>query len=244
MAERQIVASGGSGFFLGVPSAIDRFCVELGRARAVGRPRACYLGTASGDRADAVANFHRAYGSLGCDTRDLGLFERTVADIEQLLVAQDVIFVGGGNTVSLLAVWRAHGVDRALRSAYEQGTVLAGSSAGMNCWFEASVTDSFDLARLDGVRDGLGLLAGSACPHYDGEAERRPTYHRLVAAGFPAGYAAEDGVALHFVDERLAEAVAQRPGARAFAVSLAGGDVTEDEIVPRYLVSGGRDVPV
>ena len=97
-----------------------------------------------------------------------------------------MIYVGGGNTVSLLAVWRAHGLDTILQDALAGGAVLCGVSAGMNCWFEASVTDSFGpaLAPLD---DGLGFIVGSACPHYDADEHRRPIYHRLVAAGFPAG---------------------------------------------------------
>ena len=109
------------------------------------------------------------------------------------MLAQDVIFVSGGNTANLLAIWRAHGFDEIIREAWEQGIVLAGSSAGMICWFEAGVTDSFG-PQLEGMRDGLGFLPGSACPHYDGEEQRRPVYTRLVANGFPAGMAADDAV--------------------------------------------------
>ena len=118
----------------------------------------------------------------------LTLFHREVSDIAELLLSQDVIYVGGGNTANMLAIWRLHGVDVVLREAWSRGIVLAGVSAGANCWFEACSTDSFgpDLAPLN---DGLGFLAGSFCPHYDGEVLRKPTYERWVAEGvLPAGY--------------------------------------------------------
>ena len=237
---RQIVAMGGSGFFGGVPSGLDRFVVELAsNIRSAARPKVCFVGTATGDAPEYALNFHRAYGALGCETSDLGLFARTVGDLQGFLEDKDAVYVGGGNTVSLLAVWRAHGLDTALRSAYGSGTILCGSSAGMNCWFEASVTDSFDLARLDGVRDGLGILSGSACPHYDGEAERRPTLHRLLAGGFPACVAAENDVALHYKDEVLAEVVTTRAGATAYLVRTEGGAVVEERLQSRLF----KDVP-
>ena len=110
-------------------------------------------------------------------------------DLRELALASDVILVCGGNTANMLAVWRVHGFDRILREAWEAGVVLAGWSAGMICWFEAGVTDSFG-PQLEGMRDGLGFLPGSACPHYDGEERRRPVYTELVANGFPAGHRA------------------------------------------------------
>ena len=129
--------------------------------------------------------------------RTSALFNRQVGDLRRFVLEQDVIYVGGGNTASLLAVWRAHRLDVVLREALDAGAVLCGVSAGMNCWFEASTTDSFG-SDLEPLNDGLGFVAGSACPHYDAEAQRRPLYHRLVAAGFPSGWAADDGAALHF----------------------------------------------
>src|SRR5204863_3730944 len=126
-------------------------------------------------------------------------------NLRELALGHDLILVGGGNTANMLAIWRVHGFDEVLRGAYEQGIVLSGSSAGMICWFEAGVTDSFG-PQLEGMRDGLGFLAGSACPHYDGEERRRPVYQELVAGGFPAGLAADDGVGLRFVGTELKEA--------------------------------------
>jgi dipeptidase E len=151
-------------------------------------------------------------------------------DLRRLVLEQDLIYVTGGNTANALAIWRTHGFDEALRAAWEAGVVLAGWSAGMLCWFEAAVTDSFG-PQLDGMLDGLGFLAGSACPHYDGEPERRPVYTRLVSEGFPPGYAADDCVALRFSGTELAEIVAARPGARAYRVTPDG----EEPIEPRLL---------
>ena len=121
-----------------------------------------------------------------------------------------MIWVGGGNTANMLAIWRVHGFDRILREAWEQGVVLAGGSAGMICWFEAGVTDSFG-PQLEGMRDGLGFLPGSACPHWDDEELRRPVYRRLIdEEGFPSGYAADSGVGLHFVGTELVEVLSDR----------------------------------
>jgi peptidase E len=117
----------------------------------------------------------------------------------------------------MLAIWRVHGFDVLLREAWEQGTVLTGVSAGMICWFEAGVTDSFG-PQLAGMRDGLGFLPGSACPHYDGEERRRPVYRKLVDEGFPAGYAADDDAALFFVGTELAEVWTVREGATGYRV--------------------------
>ena len=151
---------------------------------------------------------------------------------------QDVIYVGGGNTAHLLALWRLHGLDTILRDAWLGGTVLSGVSAGMLCWFAAGVTDSFG-AGLAPLHDGLGLIAGSACPHYDGEAARRPRYHELVASGFPAGYAADDGAALVFegATATLTEVVASRPRAAGYRVELRDGAVVEDRLPARLVTA-------
>jgi dipeptidase E len=152
-------------------------------------------------------------------------------DLRELALGQDAIYVSGGNTANALAIWRVHGFDAILLEAWQEGVVLAGWSAGMICWFEAGVTDSFG-PQLEGMRDGLGFLPGSACPHYDGEGERRPVYTRLVAEeGFPPGLAADDLVALHYDGTELAEAVTSRDGARAYRVTAAG----EEPIEPRLL---------
>lgn len=229
----RIVAVGGNGFGADPPN--ERLEAFLVKQVETDRPRICLVPTAGGDAERTRLNFLRGCARVDAVPSELLLFNRTVADIREHLLAQDIVWVGGGNTVSLLAVWRAHGVDSAMREAWEAGVVLAGVSAGMNCWFEASVTDSYDLAQLAGVEDGLGLLPGSACPHYDGEAERRPVYRRLVGEGFPAGYAADDGVALVFEGRELVEVVSSKPGARAYAVAHDGREVSERVLEAREL---------
>lgn len=187
-------------------------------------PRVCFVGTASGDAASYVERFVAAFEGRA-RTSVLALFGNGLEGavpldrLEQLL-AQDVVYVGGGSTANLLAVWRLHGLPDLLAEAARRGTVLAGISAGMNCWYEASSTDSF--GPLAPLRDGLGLLPGSACPHYDGEPGRRASYHRWVGSGaLPAGYAADDGVALLWRDGVLVEAVTEVPGASAYRVERA-----------------------
>ena len=192
-----------------------------GLARRDG-PRVCVVPTAVGDDADAVL---RVYGLLpdGVASTYLPFFPWPPSDLRRFVLDQDVIFVCGGNTANMLAVWRVHGFDRVLREAWEAGVVLTGWSAGMICWFEASVTDSFG-PQLEGMRDGLGFLAGSACPHYDGEELRRPVYTKLVADGFPPGVAADDGVGIHFVGTELVEVMSVRKGAGAYRVGPCGDE--------------------
>jgi dipeptidase E len=169
---RHIVALGGGGFSDQVPfSLLDDFI--LSRARQ-SPPRVCFLPTATGDSETCVLNFYRAYAPRPCRPVDLRLFARTIVDLRAFLLEQDVIYIGGGNTANMLADWRTHGVDLVLREAWERGTVLAGVSAGAICWFEAAITDSFGPA-LSGLRDGLGLLPGSACPHYNSEERDGPS---------------------------------------------------------------------
>jgi peptidase E len=135
----------------------------------------------------------------------------------------------------MLAVWKVHGVDDGLRAAWEAGIVLTGGSAGSLCWFEAGTTDSFNLLKLAPLHQGLGFLQGSHCPHYDGEAQRRPLYHRLILDGFPAGYAIDNDAAIHFAGSEVAEVVTAREGATAYRVERVNGQVLETRMEPRLL---------
>jgi dipeptidase E len=193
------------------------------------RPRVLIVPTAAADDADMTLQLHAQLGDRA-QVSYLPFFPWPPSDLRALALAQDVIYVTGGNTANALAVWRTHGFDQALREAWEAGVVLTGWSAGMICWFEAGVTDSFG-PELEGMPDGLGFLPGSACPHYDGEEKRRPVYTSLVANGFPPGLAADDCVALRFDGTELAEVVSGRSGARAYRVSPEG----EEPIEPRRL---------
>jgi dipeptidase E len=223
---------GGGGFSMEPDNLLlDDFILGL---TGVTRPRVCFLPTATGNVATYLVNFYAAF-SRRAEASHLDLFTRTSGDLEQQILDQDVVYVGGGNTANLLAIWRVHGLDAILRTAWQSGVVMAGLSAGAICWFHAGVTDSFgpELAPLD---DGLRLLAGSFCPHYDGEPARRPTYRRLVGEGLlPDGWAADDGVALHFVGTDLAEVVSSRPDARAYRLERTADGATETELATRYL---------
>lgn len=235
-ADRTIVAMGGGGFSMEPDgSLLDDHVLDLARAaRGARRVRVCFVPTASGDADSYVAKFYAALARRS-EASHLALFVRTVADLERFLLEQDVIYVGGGNTANLLAVWRVHGVDRILRRAWEEGVVLTGLSAGSLCWFEGGTTDSF--GGLAALRDGLGFLPGSHSPHYDGEPERRPTYHRLVADGsLPDGHAADDCAALVFHGTELVEVVTSRPAARGYRVERGpDGQAVETELPARYL---------
>ena len=228
---------GGGGFSMEPDNPLlDDVILDLARrVRGRDRPRVCFLPTASGDAEGYVANFYAAFARRS-EASHLALFVRRVTDIDTFLLEQDVVYVGGGNTENMLAIWRIHGVDRALRAAWEAGVVMAGLSAGSLCWFESGTTDSYgpDLAPLHG---GLGFLPGSHCPHYDGEALRRPLYQRLIAEGrLPAGYAADDGAALLFRDGVLDEVVTSRQAARAYRVQPGpNGTAVETELASRYL---------
>src|SRR4029077_15537156 len=161
----------------------------------------------------------------------LPFFPWPPGDLRELAQRQHAIYVTGGNTANALAVWRVHGFDAILREAWQQGVVLAGWSAGMICWFEHGVTDSFGPEL--GPMECLGFLPGSACPHYDGEERRRPVYKKLVEEGLPAGLAADDDVALHFIGTELHEVVTSRPGATAYRVGAEGERPTEARLLGR-----------
>ncbi len=199
--------------------ALDQFIVEL---TGLERPKVCFVSTASGDSNLYVERFHECFEKLACEPSYLSLFRRTGDDLRERVLGQDVIYVGGGNTFNMLTLWRVHGLDTLLREVYEQGTILCGLSAGSLCWYEAGVSDSF--GPLSELLDGLGLLSGSHCPHYDGEENRKPTYERLVSEGvLPGGIAADDGVGLVYRGGRLAEVVTSRPGAAAYRVTTDDG---------------------
>jgi peptidase E len=230
---RQIVVMGGGGFGMEPRNPrLDRYVLSLTKK---GSPHVCFVATASRDSQDFIRRFHLAFEKHPCRHSDLPLFVRDGRDPGKFLMEQDVIYVGGGNTANLLAVWRVHGIDKVMRRAWEKGIILCGLSAGMICWFESSVTDSFGpLQRLD---DGLGLLPGSACPHYDGDARRRPTFQRLIGERkLPAGMAADDGGAIHFIGRKIHRCVASRVNARAYRVGMRDGHVVE-KALPTMLLS-------
>ena len=191
------------------------------------RPRICMLGTAAGENAAGLASYYATFARRAEPTH-LDLFGRTVDDVDGFLLDQDVILVAGGNTANMLAIWRVHGLEKALKRAWEAGVVLAGWSAGANCWFDASLTDSFG-PNLDPLKDGLRFLPGSFCPHYDSESLRRPRYEETVGSGaLPDGFAADDGVGVLFNGHQLEEVVASLPGQHAYRVERKKGSAVEE----------------
>jgi dipeptidase E len=230
-----MVVGGGAFAIDGRGGPLEDHWLALARAvRGRDRPRVCLLATATGDDQEVIDQFHDLFGRFA-ETSHLALFDRTVEDIGGFLLDHDAVYVAGGNTASMLAVWRAHGVDAALRAAHEAGVLLAGRSAGGLCWFEGGTTDSFGpgLAPLIG---GLGLIPGSHCPHYDGEPERRPTYHALIESGaLPPGIGVDDFVAAVFEGPELVDVVAAADGPAAYRVDRMPGGVVETRLRTRVL---------
>jgi dipeptidase E len=230
---RQIVAFGGGGFSMepGNP-LLDDYVLSLSGSP---RPKVCFLPTASGDADHYIVRFYRTFCASDCESSHVSLFRRDAgvsSGIEAHLMTRDVIYVGGGSVLSLLGAWRAHGLDGVLRRAWEAGVVLCGGSAGSLCWFASGVTAFHGEAQ---AYEGLGLLPWSNCVHYDAEPERDGAYRRLLLGGMSAGFAAEDGTALHFVGDRLARVVSSRPRARAYRMRAAGGRVERRALAVDYL---------
>ena len=217
----------GGGALLDPASKLEGLLLELS---GVARPRVCFLPTAAADSDERIELFYDAFRDRACEPSHLKLFgmpDQPAAYIAE----QDVVYVHGGNTANMLALWRVHRVDVALREAWARGAVLGGWSAGANCWFEDSVTDSFG-PELRPLGNGLGLVHGSFCPHYDAEPERRPTYTRLVREGvLPLGFAADDDAAFVFEGTKLREVVSQREGARGWCVTGAGDEPLEPRLL-------------
>jgi peptidase E len=233
-----IVAMGGGGFSMEPDNPLlDDFVLGLSRRQPA---RVCFVPTASADAPTYIVKFYRAFAGR-CIPTDLTLWNppslprrpSRTSELAAFVAEQDVIYVGGGDTANLLVLWRRHGLDVVLRRAWSEGTVLAGVSAGMLCWFNGGLTDSF--GGLQPLDDGLGLIDATACPHYDGEPDRRQTFHRAIAGGMQAGYAADDGAALYFRGRDLLEVVSSRPQAAAYRVERIGEGVTESRLPVRFL---------
>lgn len=234
----QIVAMGGGGFSMEPDNLLlDRFVLSIA---AVPQPKVCFIGTASGDSQVYVDRFYTAFNTLPSTPSTLSLFQPHTTDFRSFVLEQDVIYVGGGNTRNLLVLWREWGLDAILREAWQSGIVMAGISAGSICWFQQGLSDSVvpgDLAPLD----CLGFLPGSNSPHYDGEPGRRPAYHRFIREGkIVAGYAADDGAALHLIGDKLARVVSSRETAKAYSVRVVGTEVEEVPLETDWLGVSAR----
>lgn len=224
---------GGGGFTMEPENpALDDYVLGLARAKV---PKICLLPTASGDGEAQIRQFHATFGARACEAMHISLFRLGSRPIplRETLMAQDIVYVGGGSMLGLLAVWRALGLDSILRECWESGVVLAGLSAGAMCWFDWGVTSSLG---LPGPSAGLGFLPGSLSVHMDGEPARLPVFRAAIADGtIPPGYAADDGVALLFRGHELDEVVSSRPARRALRIGA------EDELLtPRELKRADR----
>jgi dipeptidase E len=229
---QQIIALGGGGFSMEPEnSLLDTYILEQASVKI---PNICFLATASGDAEGYIDRFYQFFQKLDCTPSHLSLFKPHTRDIKGFLLSQDIIYVGGGNTKNLMALWREWGLDTILKEALSSGIILTGLSAGSICWFEEGVTDSFGEG-LEPI-NGLGFIKGSHCPHYDGELERRPAYTDLIGRSkLKAGYAADDGAALHFIDGNLAKAVSSRRHAFAYFVEECGEKGAQQKLNTIYL---------
>jgi dipeptidase E len=234
----RIVAIGGGGFLMeSKPSALDAYIVSIANVK---RPRICFVPTASGDSHEQIDKFYAAFARFPAQLSHLSFFRKPTKGaillnrFELDMLDQHVIYVGGGNTRSMLAVWREWGLTKLLRAALKHGVVLAGVSAGAICWFDWGASDS----AAPGVRSTalrcLGFLKGSCSPHWGGEPHRRRDFHALVRSGaLPAGYGIADGAAMLFEGNRLVDTVSCAPSAGVFRVELLGDRLRETQIAAR-----------
>lgn len=229
--KKQILAMGGGGFSMEPDNLkLDQYLLSLCLKE---KPKICFIGTASGDAESYIDRFYKSMKELNCTPSHLALYRGPEGSLRDYVLDKDIFYVGGGNTRNLIALWKEWDLDIYLKEAYENGIILAGISAGSICWFEQGVTDSVPgkLSKLD----CLGILTGSNCPHYDGESDRRDSYHQLLANGMKNGIACDDGVAAHFVDGKLVDCVSSRNSAFAYELSVKNNEVTENKITPTYL---------
>jgi dipeptidase E len=227
---KQIIAMGGGGFSMEPENPLlDQYILKQSSKP---KPQICFIPTASGDAESYIAKFYAFFDKEYCEPSHLSLFRPPTRDLESFLLQKDILYVGGGNTKNMLALWREWGVDAILKKAWEQEIVLAGLSAGSLCWFEEGVTDSYG-DQLEPIT-GLGFLKGSHCPHYDGETERRPAYHRLVSSQIQGGIAADDGAAVHYINQGISKIVSSRPNAKAYEVWY-DEKIFERELETEYL---------
>ncbi|MEQ2526327.1 Type 1 glutamine amidotransferase-like domain-containing protein [Bacillaceae bacterium CLA-AA-H227] len=230
---RQIIALGGGGFSMEPDNPLlDLYILKQAKKT---KPQICFIPTASGDSDNYISRYYNFFNQQDCKPSHLSLFEPPTRDLEGFILENDIVYVGGGNTKNLLALWREWGLDGILRKAWNQGIILAGLSAGSICWFEEGVTDSYG----DGLEPikCLGFLKGSNCPHYDGEIKRRPTYHKLIGSNkIQSGVATDDGVAIHYKEQGISKIVSSRPNAKAYSVFFEK-NVIETELQTEFLGS-------
>lgn len=231
MKNRKILAMGGGGFSMEPGNLLlDQFFFSLAEKK---NPKVCFIGTASGDAEGYIDRFYEYMKDHEVTPSHLSLFRAPVGSLRDYVLAKDILYVGGGNTRNLMALWREWGLDKIILEAYNSGVVLGGLSAGGLCWFEEGVTDSIPgtLSKLS----CMNLLSGSFCPHYDGEINRRPSYQKLITEGLKPGHACDDSAAVYFENEKFIEAVSSVPSASAYYVQNTDGRICEEKLSTRFL---------
>lgn len=231
MKTRKILSMGGGGFSMEPGNQLlDNFFFSLAQKK---NPEVCFIGTASGDAQGYIERFYDYMKDHEVIPSHLSLFKAPVGSLRDFVLSKDVLYVGGGNTRNLMSLWREWGLDKIIVEAYNSGVVLGGLSAGGLCWFEEGVTDSIpgSLTKLS----CMNLIEGSFCPHYDGEEDRRPSYHKLIADGLKAGYACDDSAAVYFENEKFVEAVCSVKEASAYYVKNENARIVEEKLTTRFL---------
>ena len=236
----RLIAIGGGGFLMEPENQLlDRYCLECtGKIT----PKVCFIPTASGDSEEFLSRFEQAFSRYSCVRSHLTFFRKPRAgsilldnNLEQNLLNQDLIYVGGGNTRAMLAVWQEWNLNEILKKAWQSNVLLAGMSAGAICWFDYGGSDSSSDNEMSPL-PGLGLIHSSCTPHYDGESNRRPDFHSLIKnRQLPSGIGIDDGAAVLFEGQQIAEVVASRPMAKAYKVELKDGEIIERSLAARYL---------
>ena len=221
--KKQIIAIGGGGFGRTPGEGlIEKYILDQSEKDV---PNICFIPTATGDNEAYKVNYYSTFSKLDCSPSHLDFFKRT-PDLKELILKQDVIFVGGGNTKSMLAVWKDWGLDLLLKEAYEKGVIMSGVSAGAICWFDQGITDSWaeDLK----VMDCLGFIEGACCPHYDEEPQRKPSLNKFITEKvLKSCYAVDGGCALHIEDEKEFKSVVFSKNKNSFLVEMKDNKVTE-----------------
>ena len=230
--KRQIIALGGGGFSMEPDNPLldDYIIAQANKKQA----KICFIATASGDAEAYINGFYSIFEKKDCIPSHLSLFQNIPSNIEDFILSQDIIYVGGGNTRNMLLLWKEWNIDKILIKAYHQGVILSGLSAGAICWFEQGLTDSFpnELSSID----CLGILKGSNCPHFNGEKERQSNYkNKIKYQEMKAGYACEDGVGLHFINEELVRTFSSRKNAYAFHFELISNELNTTDLAAEYL---------
>ena len=194
---RQIIAIGGGGFGREIKNLkIEKYIVSQSTKK---NPSICFIPTATGDDRDYINNFYKAFDSLNCKTSHIDFFKRTIK-LKEHIYKQDIIFVGGGNTKSMLAVWKEWELDKILYEAYKNGIIMSGVSAGAICWFTNGITDSFK--DHQSILSCLNFVNGICCPHYDEEPERIPYVEKILKNNeINTCFAIEGFCALHLIND-------------------------------------------